>query len=292
MNKDFNSVEDLIRKTEGNKSAFVDYLLEYLDGDYHCLDKIAGKEIALYFGWASNYKHLFSLTILCIIESRLKKKADNNISSFIKSFTKEFSQELDKEWEKLKKSNKKDSKQILNFTNSYFDFSNCERDKSSPDNKNNVDIFEDRDEEREWKLVADLFVDNRMVGREILCFVNPGEGLPVTKRAWPTWKTPKEYRQKYVDLRMVIFKVEDNYNSGKREEILKHVIDFSHRLLVKKDYWAMFASSGKPILSISAIMNVTITPEENCIIENLEWRYEKKWPEGQYEPSEQFFDYP
>lgn len=292
MNKDFNSIEDLITKTEGNKSAFVDYLLEYLDGDYHCLDKIVGKEIALYFEWASNYKHLFSLTILCIIGSKLKEKTDNDIVSFIDSFTKEFCQELEKEWVKFKKTNKKDSNQILTFTKSYIDFGSCVRDKSRLDYKNSVDIIEDSDKEREWKLVAALYVDNKIVGREILCFVNPEEGLPITKRAWPTWKTPKEYRQKYVDLRMEIFKVEENYSTGKREEILKHVIDFSHRLLVKKDYWAMFASSGKPILSISAIMNVTITPEENCIIETPEWRYEKKWPEGQYEPSEQFFDYP
>lgn len=292
MNKDFNSVEDLITRTEGNKSAFVDYLLEYLDGDYHCLDKIAGEEIALYSEWALNYKYLFSLMVLCIIDSRQKKKTDSNVAGFVNSFAKEFGQELKKEWIKFKKTNKKDIKQLLSFTISYFDFSHCEKDKSSFELKKNVNTIDNCDEEREWKLVADLYVDNRIIGREILCFVNPGDGLPVTHRAWPTWKTLKDYRQKYVDLRMVIFKVVDDYKSGRREEILKHIVDFSHRLLVKKDYFAMFASSGKPILSISAIMNVTITQEENCIIENPEWRYEKKWPDGQYEPSEQFFDYP
>lgn len=92
---DYKDLEELISQTETNKSAFVDYLLEYVDGDYHCLDGSADNEISAFSTFTHTFKHIYALAILL----KLQEKFDN--SKFAMSFSDEFKNEIKLECEEF-----------------------------------------------------------------------------------------------------------------------------------------------------------------------------------------------
>lgn len=94
--KDFKDIQDLLNSTKHNKYAFVDYLLEYLDGDYHCLDFTVRSAIINNKDWSLKYKHLFSLMILKKIENSTTDSKDD-VTEFLNSFVRDFDGELRKE---------------------------------------------------------------------------------------------------------------------------------------------------------------------------------------------------
>lgn len=92
---DFKNISDLISSTEANKSAFVDYLLEYVEGDYQCLDGSASNEILAFSSFALKFKHIYALAIL------LKLQEATDTSNFAKAFSDEFQINIKKESEEL-----------------------------------------------------------------------------------------------------------------------------------------------------------------------------------------------
>lgn len=94
--KDFKDIQDLLNSTKHNKYVFVDYLLEYLDGDYHCLDFTARSVIIKNTNWSLKYKHLFSLMILKTIENSAIDIKDD-VTGFLNSFVQDYNKELRKE---------------------------------------------------------------------------------------------------------------------------------------------------------------------------------------------------
>lgn len=94
--KDYKDIQDLLNSTRRNKYAFVDYLLEYLDGDYHCLDFTVRNVLLENKDWSLKYKHLFSLLILKAIEnSGIDIKDD--VRGYMDSFVRDYNNELRKE---------------------------------------------------------------------------------------------------------------------------------------------------------------------------------------------------
>lgn len=92
---DYKDINDLISSTEANKSAYVDYLLEYAEGDYHCLDGSADNEILAFSSFALKFKHVYALAIL------LKLQETTDTSKFAKAFSNEFQINIKIESEEL-----------------------------------------------------------------------------------------------------------------------------------------------------------------------------------------------
>lgn len=92
---DYKDINDLISSTETNKSAYVDYLLEYAEGDYHCLDGSADNEILAFSSFALKFKHVYALAIL------LKLQETTDTSKFAKAFSDEFQINIKIESEEL-----------------------------------------------------------------------------------------------------------------------------------------------------------------------------------------------
>ena len=92
---DYRNINELLTNTKANKSAFVDYLLEYVDGDYHCLDKIADNEIFAFSSFAFKFKHIFALAILLKIHEKI------DTSNYTNSFSEEFQTIIQQEYEEF-----------------------------------------------------------------------------------------------------------------------------------------------------------------------------------------------
>ena len=92
---DYKDINDLISSTEANKSAYVDYLLEYVEGDYHCLDGSADNEIFAFSSFALKFKHIYALATL------LKLQEATDTSQFSKAFSDEFQINIKQESEEL-----------------------------------------------------------------------------------------------------------------------------------------------------------------------------------------------
>ena len=92
---DYKDINDLISSTDTNKSAYVDYLLEYAEGDYHCLDGSADNEILAFSSFAIKFKHIYALAIL------LKLQESIDTSKFAKAFSYDFQIIIKKESEEL-----------------------------------------------------------------------------------------------------------------------------------------------------------------------------------------------
>ena len=297
--KDFSGVSDLLTKLYNDKSLFVDFLLEYRNGGYHCLDGIVDQEMTTYGEWAFDYRHVFALAILSLIKSRTAEADANDVSSFINSFSEEFTTQLNRELKRFKKSMKKEYADVFPLIKTFLGSAQSGDQQQSQKKKDlsktkssqsdeNVDDYLRND----WMLVGEMYMDERKIGREPLFVYMPNKKLPVSTSSGATWTTQKEYGQKYANLKLDIIKRTYIFEADQLGEALIPVASFTKQLEVGKDLFAMLASPGKPILKISVWFDLKISASGKCEVSNVEWKYEKKWPESGYEPSDYFMEYP
>lgn len=224
------------------------------------IEDLGCKYIPSVIKWAPTHKYICLLLLLDYFESKSPKSDDIGFTT--KSYMEMMRSELDLEKDKLcDKSAKEYESILLKFTNRH--------DSNDAINSNN------KKSKDEISIVARLQAYPCYLtssSREILKF-DKNESLPLKKNVEFSWEITHIYLGQAICFKLDIWK--ETYNSN------KIITSISRQYTVKKSLWERLISmSGEPTsLEVTIKMNVNIPNSGDCIIDTIQWSFDKFWPE-------------
>lgn len=223
------------------------------------VEELGCKYIPSVIKWTPTHKYICLLLLLDYFESKSTKSIDIELST--KSYIEEMKSELDLEKDRLCDKSAKEYESILSkFANK------CDsNDTINSKNTNNKD---------EIGIVALLLAYPCYFtsSSRVLIKINGKGNLPLTKNVETSWELGKFHLGQTICFKLDIWK--ETYNCN------KIITSISRQYTVKRSFWERLISmSGKPTLEVTIKMDVNILNNGDCTVNNIQWNFEKLWPE-------------